>query len=204
MPRAAALMAGPDSGVASEATGRMASPGTPRASRLVTRIRTPEQERRTASARSAPAVRTGSQSSRTSSSFLSARWSSNIGSNDRPAGSVRPSVLTTSGSSRPGAVSAPHSTTQVPSSNRSRSCLANRRPIRVLPTPPGPVSVRSDARSSIEIAWAISRSRPMKLVTSSLRLLRRSSVVRGGGKSRSRPGPVIWYSRCGGPSRERR
>ena len=72
---------------------------------------------------------------------------------------------------------------------------------RVLPTPPGPVSVRSDECSRIRVACSISRSRPMKLVTSSLRLFRGASVVRGGGKSRARPGPVTWNSRCGSVQR---
>jgi len=101
-------------------------------------------------------------------------------------------VLTTDGSTKSGSVSVPHSTIQVPSSKRSRSALASRKPTRDLPTPPGPVSVRIDERSRIAMACSISRSRPMKLVTSSLRLFRGASVVRGGGKSRARPWAVTW------------
>ena len=191
-PTSRAATVEPTSGVVREAIGRIASPGTPRASRLVTTTRTAEHDRTSASASSAHSARTGSQSSSTSRSRLPFRWSTMAARSDRPAGSVRPMVLTTDGSTKAGSVRVPHSTIQAPSSNRSRSGLASRRPTRVLPTPPGPVRVRSDDCSRIRVACSISRSRPMKLVTSSLRLFLGASVVRGGGKSRARPGPVTW------------
>ncbi len=121
--------------------GRIASPATPSASRLVTTMRTVEQTWTRASASSAAAVRTGSQSSRTRRSRLPLSWSTIVDSSERPAGSGRPIALTTDGNRKLGSLRLPHSTTHVPSSNRSRSVLARRRPIRVLPTPPGPVSV---------------------------------------------------------------
>ena len=153
----------------------------------------PEHDRMRASASSAHSARTGSQSSRTSRSRLPFRWSTIASRSDRPAGSVRPIVLTTAGRTKsavreraalddPGAVL---------EAVEERPGRAAGRPGSCPPRPARSGSGGTTARAS-RTAWSISRSRPMKLVTSSLRLLRGASLVRGGGKSEARPGPSTW------------
>ena len=76
---------------------------------------------------------------------------------------------------------------------------------RVLPIPPGPVTVSSRAVPSRRRASASSRSRPTNVVTGrSAGCSGRASSVRSGGKSVGSPSMTSWLSRSGsGKSRSR-
>ena len=80
------------------------------------------------------------------------------------------------------------STIQTPSATRSTQPATASRASRVLPAPPGPSSVTSRPRSSSSPIWAISRSRPTKLVTGADRFERRlRRLLASAGRPCARP-----------------
>jgi hypothetical protein len=88
---------------------------------------------------------------------------------------------------------------KVPSRCWSRSSAAACSARRVLPIPPGPVSVsnRTSARLSKAQICASSRSRPISELGWTGRLLGRASSVLGGGKSAGKPSIRSWNRRTG-------
>src|SRR6266571_4163405 len=166
-------------GIGSAGTGRRSSPGTRSASRLVASTRTPGQAPRIVSTRLAAASTRCSQLSRISSRWrlASARsgrraapppsppaaGASSLASSTRglTASSTAPGSSAGSRSDANSTSQAPSRPTSPPASSRVTASSAR----RVLPVPPGPTSVTSRPRPSSFRTWAISSSRPTKLVS---------------------------------------
>ena len=141
-------------------------------------------------ATSGAAPTTCSKLSSTSSRCWSARWvrrSSAIGW--LPA-SLRPSVWAMVGTTRLGSTRRERRTNQTPSANASMSSTATCKARRVLPMPPGPVTVtsRTLSRRSHATSAANCSSRPRSGVGWMGRLWRWASSVLSGGKSAGKPG----------------
>ena len=90
-----------------------------------------------------------------------------------------------------GSVTAASGTNHTPPGLAAMTSPATASDRRVLPVPPGPVSVSSRVRDSRATAAATS-SRPTNEVSCWGRLLGVASSDRSGGKSRSRPGASTW------------
>ncbi len=88
------------------------------------------------------------------------------------AASRRPSAPSTAGTISDSDATGASSTIQTPSATRGTHGAVASRASRVLPAPPGPSSVTSRLVSSSAPIWAISRSRPTKLVTGAGRFVR--------------------------------
>ena len=161
-------------GSGSGGTGYSRSARNPSAVRLVAKIASPWQ-RASSSPRSGAAWTTCSMLSRTSSQAPSPNVSASTSNGEpvraRSAPAARPMAARTS----PGSVTASRGTSTVTAPNRSRSRSPTATASRVLPTPPGPVSVtsRTLGRPSSLATSPMVRSRPI------------SDVVLTG----SRPGP---------------
>ena len=96
-------------------------------------------------------------------------------------------------------------TKNVPSGNSVAAACASSMAKRVLPMPPGPVTVNRRAVVSSRRASASSRSRPTNVVSETGRLFGRASTVRRAGKSAARPSMTSWLRRSGsGKSRRRK
>ena len=111
-------------------------------------------------------------------------------------GASRPSDAAIAEATRSASVTGASGTNQAPSGYRSTQSLARASESRVLPVPPGPVSVRSRVRSSSVAALSTS-ARPTKVVSCGGRLLGVRSSVRKAGNVVSRPAASTWYSRSG-------
>ena len=104
------------------------------------------------------------------------------GTRTRPATSLRPgsgrtpSACATAAPTRRSSANDARSTHPTPTEGRSSRSAANSSASRVLPQPPGPVSVTRRACPSTARNWASSRSRPTKLVNAT-------------GSPRGRPAP---------------
>src|SRR6266567_1692316 len=101
---------------------------------------------------------------------------------DRASCSGSPRQVATVCGSRSGSCSPPSSTRHTPSANRPPARAAARSATRVLPTPPGPVTVTSRAVLSNPSSTASSRWRPTNPVTSAgnspgCRWIKRSVIV---------------------------
>ena len=81
--------------------------------------------------------------------------------------------------------------------SRSAALAATWSDSRVLPVPPGPVSVTSRFAASSAPASASSRSRPTNDVSCVGRLFGRASSERSGGNSIRSPSATTWHSGCG-------
>ena len=88
-------------------------------------------------------------------------------------------------------------TKKTPSGKSSDDRAASWSESRVLPVPPGPVSVRSRVRASSRAAASSSASRPTNVVSWVGRLLGRASSERSAGKSDGRPSAMTWTIRTG-------
>jgi len=131
-----------------------------------------------------------SQLSKTKSVFLGLRCSRSISVSERPGASRTSSAEATACGTRSGSESEANSTSHSPSSNPSTRSLATSSASRVLPQPPGPVSVSKRVAASSFLTSVISCSRPTKLVSWSGRLLEgrcevrtRGAGTRGSGSS---------------------
>jgi len=161
--RATAAGSAPSAGVgrASGGTGKVCSPRTRSAARLVTSATTPGHAPSSA-ASAGPAPATCSMLSSSSSRSLSRKWAWSRSSTGCPAASRRPSARAMVGSAKAGSRRAARLTVTTPSakalSRPATTCWAR----RVLPTPPGPVSVsrRTSGWRSRCATAASSRSRP--------------------------------------------
>ena len=81
--------------------------------------------------------------------------------------------------------------------SRPMPCAASWSDSRVLPVPPGPVSVSSRVVASRPAAASSSASRPMNVVSWVGRLFGRASSDRRAGKSAGRPAAMTWTIRTG-------
>ena len=172
----------------SEGTRQAVSPAMPRASRLVARTVACGQARSRASARRAQASRRCSQLSSTSSRRLGRSASVSVATSGRPGSSRTPTAAATAWGTRAGSARAPSSASHTPSGWASRASAATWSARRVLPVPPGPVSVSSRVASRSRRTSACSRSRPTKLVSCRGRLCGSASSVRSDGNSAGRSG----------------
>ncbi len=153
------------SGSAIGGTPRTASPATPSASRLLARIVTSGPPRSTASARLAQASSRCSQPSKMSSARRPRRWSTSVSRSGRPASSRTSSARPRTAATCSGSAIEPNSRSQTPSGHRPWSAAPTSSARRVLPLPPGPVSVSSRLVSMRRLASSIRRSRPMNVVS---------------------------------------
>ena len=158
------------SGMASERTARICSPGSPMPSRLDARMRTPGQPRRIASASRHTSSSRCSQLSNTRSCDLARRNSTMLCSSVAPAIGTTPRVDATTWVRASASVAAASSQNQAPWVKRGSSSAATWRESRVLPTPPTPVSVTRRFASSAVATAASSASRPTNDVVWSGRL----------------------------------
>ena len=183
-------------GDGSPGTGYSCSPEIRSGARLVARTRI-FSARRSRSPMSPPAARTCSRLSRT----ISARFvpssvaSTSIGL--RAGSSPIPMARAIAGTTSAGFVMVPSGTNHTPSGNSSARPAATCSASRVLPVPPGPVSVRSRVVPRRARVSSSSRSRPTNEVSSVGRLLGRASSERIGGKSAGRPSITSWAMRSG-------
>ncbi len=131
------------SGTGSGRSSRRCSPVRPRRCRLVARIRAFGVPCNRAAVSSAQAVSRCSQLSITRSRRRSPTRSASASSGGRPTRSGGPSAAAAASGTRAGSSSPARSTKRMPSGNVRWTRSARRRASRVLPTPPGPVSVTS-------------------------------------------------------------
>ena len=103
----------------------------------------------------------------------------------RPAAAA-PSAPATAGATPSGSVTLANSTSQAPSRCSSRSVAAASTASRVLPTPPGPISVTSRLERTASLSSSSSASRPTKLLSRSRRL----PVAIGAGTAARPAGPA--------------
>ena len=156
----------PSSGSSSGGTGKTNSPGTSRRSLLVVRMRTRRQCPASMTTTRAADSRTCSQLSSTISSSrpASARTTPAIGSVASCSGT--PSASATDAGTSAGSVREASSTSRAPSSKLPPASVATRSASRVLPQPPGPVSVTTRPPRSRSRTAAISGPRPTSELTS--------------------------------------
>ena len=174
------------------------SPPTPSGCWLVARTRTPGQPRRMSAASAAAAAARCSQLSSTSSSALLVRKNSTtLPAVDRPGrGRARSAAKTACAIASPspaGCSSHSHAPSEKDGSRSAAACNAS----RVLPTPPGPVTVTSGDRAIAAASSASSPARPTNELSCTGRFPANASSVRSGGNSRSSPGPASWKIRTG-------
>ena len=176
-----------DSSRLSGATIHTTSPGTPSDSRLVARIRRPGQRPSNPAASSAQAPTTCSQLSSTISNDWSASHSASAASDLPGLAAVRPIASATAAATAARSPTEPRSANATVPAERARRRRATSIASRVLPTPPGPVSVTSRDRCNSSRTSATARSRPTKLVNGTGSQSRRSGSPRTPG---SGPPPV--------------
>ena len=178
-----ALAGGPAGGTASGGTCQRISPRMASGSRLVARMVSGGCAS-SSPTRPATASRTCSQLSMTSSvgslGSAAATWSwiATTGCSDAP------SACSTASGTCSGALTGPRSAQNVPPANLSRDADATSRASRVLPTPPGPVSVTSRSAASSWVTASASACRP------------NSGVIDAGSTARGRTLPPA----AGGPA----
>jgi hypothetical protein len=128
-------------------------------------MRSSGQVRSRRSASSAQAATRCSQLSSTSSRCMGPSRSARTWLCARPGCSVIPRATATVCGTSCGSARAASSTSQAPSAYSGKTASATCKARRVLPTPPGPVSVSRGLQPSRRRSSAKSRSRPMKLVS---------------------------------------
>ena len=171
---------GSDSG----GTGNSCSPETRSGARLDTMTVSFGADRSRSETIGAPAT-TCSKLSSTSSAVRSLRWSFTRSIGGR-CGASSPMDAAMADGTRSGSVTDASGTNQVPSGYRSTQSPARASDSRVLPVPPGPVSVSSRVRSSSATAPSTS-ARPTNVVSCGGRLLGVRSSVLSAGNEVSRP-----------------
>jgi hypothetical protein len=154
-------MSAPAAGTPSGGTGTSRSPSIPRPSRLVARITSRSQERRSASARAAAPSSRCSQLSSTSSSCLLRKNSTKASRVLWPAGAITENTAATASSTPVGSRTGASSHSHAPSPNTGDICPATCNDSRVFPTPPAPVRVTRRASPSAAAVCSSSRARPM-------------------------------------------
>ncbi len=147
-------------------TSKSCSPASPSRCRLVARIRTPSVAASTVPARTAQLRSRCSQLSSTMSRRRSRRWSTRISSGGRTVSLRTPSASFTACGTNASSLSAASCTSHTPSGKARATCPATCPARRVLPTPPGPVSVSSLPADNNRLTPAASSRRPTKLVSS--------------------------------------
>ena len=153
-------------GRVSGGTGQVASPPTLSLLWLVARIRSAGHCRSRPVTRPAAASSTCSQLSTISSASLVRSCAAIVSASGRPGSSRTPSAEAAAAATRSGRATGASSTSHTPPGYRPDACCPALRASRVLPDPPGPVSVsRRDSPSSSSIV-ASSDSRPMNDVVS--------------------------------------
>ena len=180
-------------GSESGGTGRSCSPRTRSPSRLVTRSASLGHCRTSSAASSAAAI-TCSKLSSTRSSRRGRRCAASASRRSRSPGTARPVVWAIATRTAIGSRACARSTKKTPSSKCSRASDAAWTASRVLPIPPGPVSVTSRTASprSRRASCSSSAARPTSADVETGRLFGVESMVRGGGNSASRPSAVTW------------
>ncbi len=159
-------------------------------------MRNPGQARRSASASDAQPASWCSHLSSTSSSSLPSSWLASVSIAGRSADGNSLSPPTTACGTMAGSAIGARLTKHAPSANCAWCRLATSRQSRVLPTPPGPVSVSNRVLSSTRASSAICGSRPTKLVSSG----GSSLGGRRAGSSRCAGDPACSSRRAGGPA----
>ena len=192
------------SGSDSDGTRQASSPGMWSGSRLVASTVRSGHERSSSSARRAHESIRCSQLSSTSKSRRGASCIARAVAPGCPARSWRPSASATASGTSDWSASGARSTSQTPSGKPRSLPDAASMASRVLPHPPGPVSVTSRLRSSRRHTSVSSRSRPTKLVSLRGRLCgprpgsasRRARCSSGGSPSTAAKLPlrIDWYS----------
>ena len=194
----AAAMPAAAGGSDSGRSPKTCSPPTPSGCWLVARTRTPGQPRRMSAASAAATLARCSQLSSTSSSALLVRKNSTtLPAVDRPVrGRARNAARTACAiiSPSPAACSShSHAPSRKDGSWSAAACSAR----RVLPTPPGPVTVTSGDRAIAAASPASSSARPTNELSCTGRFPANAASVRTGGNSARSPGPVSWKIRTG-------
>ena len=156
----------PSSGVASGRTGHTCSPGSPSTSRLVARMVTSGHQFRRRSENDAMVPRRCSQLSRTNNARLPRRYSTRVSSTERCWRCCTSTAVAMAPTVDPGSLTGASSATKTSPSNSSHKSPASRIAIRVLPTPPGPVSVTNRWIRSWSVSRSSSSTRPTNLVVS--------------------------------------
>ena len=177
---------------------KTSSPPTPSGCWLVARMRTPGQPRKMSAASAAAAAARCSQLSSISSSALLVRKNSTtLPAVDRPGrGRARSAAATAWAIASPSpAACSSHSHAPSPKDGSwsATACSAS----RVLPTPPGPVTVTNGDPCIAAASPASSPARPTNELSCTGRFPANASSVRSGGNSPRRPGPVSWKIRTG-------
>ena len=149
---------------ASDGTRQATSPSQCSGSRLVASTRTPGPARSRSSARRAQASMTCSQLSSTMIASRVARWAASASCAERCAGIGTPAASAVACATRPPSARPASSTNQMPSGTGSILASVSMAR-RVLPQPPGPMSVSSRTRASRRTISARSRSRPTNEVS---------------------------------------
>jgi len=160
------------SGSASGATGHSCSPERRSTTRLVTSTFNPVHPVNNSAMRGAASTRC-SKLSRSSSSCLSRKVACTRSISGCPPISLTLNVCAMVATTRSGSLSGASGTKKTPSANISRSTAPACKASRVLPMPPGPVSVssRTSGRRSMSRTAATSRSRPISGVGGTGRLV---------------------------------
>ena len=178
-------------GSGSGGTGYSRSARRPSTVRLVTSISSCGQ-RVSSSPRSGAAWTTCSRLSRISSHAPSPNVAASASTGDPVPARSAPAARPIAASTSPGSVTDSSGTNTVPAPNRSRSRSPTATASRVLPTPPGPVSVtsRTPGRSTSPATSSMARSRPSSDV-----------VLTGSGRG---PRPPARGAAAGPPAAENR
>ncbi len=158
------------SGTASGATGNCASPATCSGSRLEARMVKPGADCSSCLASSAQACTRCSQLSRIRSMRRPRAYLTNASITGRPASSFTPSTEATACGTRAASARGASSTSHTPSGKSASTSRPTCSARRVLPVPPTLVRVVRREAPSVAARFAISRSRPMKLLRGAGRL----------------------------------
>ncbi len=154
----------PGAGRVSGASRYRVSPATRSSSRLVASTRISSQAVSSPAHSCAAAPITCSQLSSTSSSCRRASPCISASAAATPGCSGIPSAAATTAGTCTGSRTTDNSASHAPSANRPATCLATSPASRVLPAPPGPVTVTSRLRSSKAATSLTDPARPTKLV----------------------------------------
>jgi hypothetical protein len=155
----------PVSSTDSGASRYRASPATRSGSRLVARMRISSQVASNSAHSAAAASIMCSQLSSTSSSCCRDSARSSAAAAGIPGRSRTLSAAATAAATRAGSATGASSASHAPSANRPATCLATSAASRVLPTPPGPVTVTSRYSPSRPTTSPTAATRPMRLVS---------------------------------------
>ena len=188
-------------GVSRDGTRWTRSPSMPSGSRLVASSAMFRQFRSRASASLAQVSTTCSQLSSSTSRLRGPTASTSVSSRGRPGSSAMSSTLATVTATRSASCSGARSANHTPSPEPSAIPAATWSASRVLPAPPGPVSVTRRELAIRRRTSASSASRPMKLDTCTGRLFSSLGLSSdfSAGKAAARPSASSWKICSGRP-----